>query len=355
MLSGAHRETKSGGKRKGFTIYWRYGRGKGSITLGTFKGATLEEAYEQERLGIPELAEAWILRHRPSPATGTLHGMIHGFKASAHFRRLAQSTQAEWLRACDTIAADIGQLTRRQLEAPTATGLLIDWRDQYEATPRKADYLVTVLRAILKHARQRGWIAADPCRDITGLYRSDRAAIVWEAHEIETVCEGLGPDLARAIRFLWLTGLRRGDAVTARWDAIKDGLLTLQTGKSRGRTAHVVEIGPELQQLLDAAPRRAMTILSNSRGQPYTPNALTHALFDRLATIRKRHPDFAKGKRLHDMRGSRATEEVAAILADPTLRQRMGWTAGRTNAPGMYVDPVVAIASARAKRQKGGA
>lgn len=281
--------------------------------------------------------------------------MAAAFIDSAGFRRMAASTQAEWRRCADTIRADLGGWTRRELEADSAAGRIMDWRDGYQATPRKADYLMTVLKAILKHARLRGWTRANPTQDIEALYSTDRSEVVWAAHEIDEVCAGLMPELARAIRFIWLTGLRRGDAVTALWSAIDGDVMTIATRKSKGKTKQVIEIEAELRALLDATPRRAVTILTTRHGTPYTPNAITHALHMRLAKIRERAPDFAAGKRLHDMRGSRATEEVAALLADPATRLRMGWTAGKSSAPARYVSPVTALASARQKRQKDGA
>jgi integrase len=349
MLKNAHREIKT--LAHGVAIYWRHGRGSGSIPLATFRGATLEEALKLEGEGAAELAEAWIAAYKPRPATGNIMGMVHAYLASTAFARLSPSTAKQWSRTCDTIRRDLGHLTRRQLESDSATGILIDWRDRYEDTPRKADYLMTVLRAIFKHARIRGWLSGDPTKDISCLYHTNRSEIIWHDHEIDLVCATLGPDMARAVRFVYLTGFRRGDAVTVRWDAVQDGAIKIRTAKSKGRTAQEVRITPALQALLDETPRRAITILSAGSGKPYTPNAITHALSDRLKTLRKKHPDFAQGKRLHDMRGSRASQEVAALLNDPAIRRRMGWSEGKTDAPASYVNTVTTLEIARKARK----
>jgi integrase len=238
-------------------------------------------------------------------------------------------------------------MTRRQLESDTATATLIAWRDRYEDTPRKADYQVTVLKAVLKHARTMGWLKSDPCTPIESLYYCDRSEIVWDKWEVDTLCAAMQPDMARAVQFMWLTGLRRGDAVAARWDTIQDGVLTMRTSKSKGRAKHVVYIEAELAVLLQEAPRRAVTILTTPDGRPYSPNSITQGLVRALRRIRATSPTFAAGKRLHDLRGSHATNLVAEALASKSVRQGMGWTEGKTNAPDRYVSPVVALASAR--------
>ncbi len=214
---------------------------------------------------------------------------------------------------------------------------------------------MTVLRATLKHARQRAWLTGDPCQDIESIYTCDRSEVIWRADEIDTLCAAMQPAMARAVRFLWLTGLRRGDAVRARWSDIQDGALVIRTAKTK--RPQVFEVEAELAALLEATPRRAVTILTNAEGRPYAPDSLTQGMLRALKRVRSRDGAgaFAAGKRLHDMRGSRATERVAAVLADPEMRRANGWTGGRSDAPARYVSPVTALALARAKGQKNGA
>lgn len=174
MLNGAHREIKT--LARAVAIYWRYGRGAGSIPLASFKAATLAEALELESNGALELAEAWTAIHKPMPSIAYLSGMLAGFQASKKFARMAASTQAEWSRCISQINADIGTMTRRQLESPAATRELTTWRDRYEGKPRKADYLVTVLKA----CRFGGpFVSLRPCRFQQGPTRVE--AMVAEA------------------------------------------------------------------------------------------------------------------------------------------------------------------------------
>jgi hypothetical protein len=112
VLNGAHREIKQLANQ--VAIYWRYGRGAGSVPLASFKASTLAEALELEANGALELAEAWTAIHRPMPSIAYLSGMLAGFQASKKFARMAASTQAEWSRCISQINADIGTMTRRR-------------------------------------------------------------------------------------------------------------------------------------------------------------------------------------------------------------------------------------------------
>jgi integrase len=198
-------------------------------------------------------------------------------------------------------------------------------------------------------------MARDPLADVGTLYRARRAEVVWEPWEVEAVVAQASAEAGVALRFVWLSGLRRGDACAVRWDQWDHALraLVVPTGKSGGRTRQVVPVGPDLEALMAGLPRRAVTILTSSRGAPWRPDSLTHALLRAVAKVRERHPGFAAGKTLHDLRGTRATEEVAAMLADPALRERMGWTNGASSAPGRYVAPVTVLAARRRRNTEG--
>jgi integrase len=355
VLTGTHRQSRA--TAHGWAIYWRLGRGAGAQKLAVFRGRTLEEAEAAEAAGAEELAEAWLALRRPPPLTGRLDGMVHAYRQSPGFAGLAPRTRQMWARSLDVIAREIGDLTARQLDGRHGPDLLIAWRDRRAATPRTADYHAQVLTSVLRHARRRRWIDTDPMTDWERLYRpAGRAEIVWTAAEIEALAKAASPDMARAIRFLHLTGMRRGDAVAARWDQIDEaaGLLVVKTGKTRQR--HAAPIGPDLAALLAATPRRAVQILTGPSGRPYRPDSLTQGLLRALARVRAGdpargrppQPGFAAGKRLHDLRGTSATNEVVRLLADPAVRERFGWTAtAKTGAPAAYVDSVATLAAAR--------
>lgn len=355
MLRHTHREVKARGP--GIRIYWRYGRGRGAIPLITFDGATLAEAEAAERDGADLLAEAYLAVKRPMPPTGTVDGMAAAYLVSNEFARLAKSTQSQWLRSLNVIRKDLGTVTRHQLEGAGGTALVIDWRDRYAVTPRTADYHCQVLRAVFKHARQRGWMTRNIMADVEALYTVNRAEVVVTATEVEEIAAAAGSaEMSWAIRFLYLTGLRRGSALLATWSDIDldAGQMVIRTSRKRGRITQVVPITFELEELLEEIPRQAVTILTAPGGAPYRPDSVTQGFLRALKRIRSHAPDFAPGIRLHDLRGSRATEEVAKVLNSPEIRERMGWTAKKSSAPEKYVAPITALAAAKRRANKNG-
>ncbi len=76
----------------------------------------------------------------------------------------ADSTRAEWSRFLDLIqdatpALAIGSLPIEVLGDDRVKQHVFAWRDQWRATPRKADYAIQVLSALLTWAVGRGLIS----------------------------------------------------------------------------------------------------------------------------------------------------------------------------------------------------
>lgn len=302
-------------------------------SIATYHGAMPKQCYEAMEADSINLAQIWLEIHKPTPSRISLDGMCVDFKSSTQFANYAPNTQREWSRTIDRIRHDLGHLTRRDLEHARATSLIMDWRDKYLKTPRKADYGVQVLQAVLKHARRRGNLlsATDPCKDVDKVYYCDRSEVVWSKQEIEALCANTSKKAALAFLFLYLTGFRRGDAISVTWNNIDDGFIKRKTAKSRGKVFQSVPILPELQAVIDLCPKVATTILTNSKGRPWTGDGL-RAAFDKA-----RVKIGLTEKRLHDMRGTNATAIVNEILRSPEFRKRMGWSGNQIGAAKKYV------------------
>jgi len=65
------------------------------------------------------------------------------------------------------------------------------------------------------------------------------------------------------------TGLRKGDALTVTWTAIRDGRLWKRTDKTGQQIS--IPLHPDLSKLLEASGQNdAVTIATTSRGKPWT-------------------------------------------------------------------------------------
>jgi integrase len=86
-----------------------------------------------------------------APAPGSLAHLIIAFKAAPEFLQLAARTRAEYGRYLDVINAKWGHLSVATMPREAVLKL----RDDYQATPRTANYLTSVLRLLLSFAEDR--------------------------------------------------------------------------------------------------------------------------------------------------------------------------------------------------------
>lgn len=331
-------------------IQWYASRERGAALIAEFKGVTLADALAAEREGAAELAQAYADARESARqrVVKDFEGLIFAYAAAPEFTRLAVSTQDEWNRVLKALrTAPVGRLSLKALARKGARAAFLDHRDSLAATPRKADYHMQVANRVLNWAVDREYLSRNPAAGIGTLYDSDRAEIVWSDDDIEAVCARCTPDGARAIRFMALTGLRRGDAIKAPWSAIDErkGAIILRTGKGKRRKiVQVCELTPELVALLKETPKRATTILTTAKGTPWTGDGLW-TVFRRAREAAGLPPAHdGSAKRLHDIRGTTATEKVAKVLADPKFQEGMGWSGRAAKTAARYVDPSNVVA-----------
>lgn len=315
--------------------------GGGKPALDAAALAAFQEAHRQ-------------LRQKPA---GTLSALAGSWRASAAWAALAPATRTSWGLALATIEAKFGTAPLEVFDDRRVRGKIVAWRDTMATTPRKADYHIQVLRALLAYGRLTGQLAVNMAADIPGLYKGgNRAAIIWEPDEIEA-WQAAKQQIADAVNLARLTGLRRGDLIEVPIDAVRRHALVWQTAKSgRARTVSV-PILPELQTLLEQLATRhrrpgVTTLLVNSFGNSWTPAGLTTAFITERTRLK------LADKHLHDFRGTFVTALCIAGLIDQEIAGIVGWApSGVAEIRRLYVDQartVVAIGERLMASQKAG-
>lgn len=181
-------------------------------------------------------------------------------------------------------------------------------------TPRKADYALTVLTRMFNWALDEERMYRNPASGIARLNKTaTRSEITWTQGEIDALCAAADPHFANIIRFLYLTGMRRGDVIRVTWNDVdrQAGLIRRATSKSNKRHTARIPITPELTTGLDALPRTAVTVITNQHGKPYISADSVSSTF-----IALRNKLGIEGKRLHDLRGTRVTLDFADGMTD---------------------------------------
>lgn len=275
--------------------------------------------------GDPEFVASYNEAHaaRKTPKGDNLGALVGRFRASPEFKRLADSTKAEWRRWLARIEeAKIASLPLAALEDRRVRKVLLAWRDGYADRPRTADYGAQVLGRVLEWGVQRSEIEANHFKDVSALHSAERADQVWTAEEITAFCGTASPEVGRALRLACYTGLRRSDLIGLDWSEVGDAAIVKATAKSKGAKLATVPLIADARAVLAEIKGRDGKVLLNSRGLPWTADGLEN----RVIKAKK-----AAGvtKRLHDARGTFATRLRLAGLKASEIADVMGWEEDR--------------------------
>lgn len=237
-------------------------------------------------------AEYARLMQLPAPQinANAVAELVKAWHVSPEWKALKPKTRSEWQRYCQRIVDAWGPLEVRGLEPRHVLKL----RDAYAETPAAANNLLRCLSALMGWSVPRGWRTDNPCREIKPLKGGDGYA-PWTWDVIENARQCLRQDLWWAIALALYTGQRQGDVLAMRWDAIQGAMIAVRQEKTGKRLA--IPLHKDLRAVLDAIPRRAVTILTSTEGTPWTKDGFK-------ATWNKHKPAAAKGLVFHGLRKS---------------------------------------------------
>lgn len=274
---------------------------------------------------------AMISAPRRARTIGTFQQIIDGYLASAAFAKLAERTKRDYLTHIDKIA--VTKLTKNApefatfpleaVESPKIRKLLLDWRDELaKRSPRQADAALGVLRIMLEWARDRGMISHNHATRPKKVYKANRSDKLWLPEHIEAFRAVATREMKMALNLALWTGQRQADLLMMPWSAYEDGRLRFRQGK-RNRLVDM-PVYSELRAILDAAPRRAETILTTAKGTPWTvkPRAIYFMHEWRRATL----DAGLDGLHFHDIRGTTCTTLADAGCTPSEIAAMLGWT-----------------------------
>jgi integrase len=247
--------------------------------------------------------------------SGTFAEWINGYRASEGFTELRAATQKDYRKQIAKIEREFGDMPLDALRDPAVRAEFLDWRDRLAQTSRRqADYAMTVLGVICSWAVNRGLLAVNPAAKPGRRYQADRAEKIWQPGQIAAFLAVAGPELALAMVLARDTAQRQGDLLRLSWTAYDGSHIRLRQSKTGARV--VIPVTEDLRRCLEAAPRRATTILTTSDGRPWKADNFRHHW--RAATLAAG----CDGLTFHDLRGTAITRladagcspaEIAAI------------------------------------------
>jgi integrase len=264
------------------------------------------------------------IESRRTPDTSRFKSLVTLYKASNDYKRLADSTRANWAPWLDRIADFFGELRIAQFDRPEKIRPIIRrWRNHWADRPRTADFGIQVLSRVCSHAVDPlGKLASNPCEGIKQLYSSDRSEIIWTDSDIATLKKNCSAEIAHAVDLAAYTGLRLSDLLRLSWSHIGEDAIVFATGKSRGRREAIIPLYDALRAVLDQIPKRSTTMLTNSRRRPWTADG-----FGSSFNTAKHDAGIAdKDLHFHDLRGTAATKFYIAGLSIRVIAEILAWS-----------------------------
>jgi integrase len=252
-----------------------------------------------------------------TPPQGVVFTLIAEWRASTEYRKLSDASRRNYAAYLKLIEAEFGDMPIAALSDPRVRGEFKSWRDRMASTPRKADYCWTTLARVFAVAKDNGRIAVNPCERGGRLYEGGRAENVWTDDDIARFDAVASKELRLALLMALWTGQRQGDLLRLTWTAYNGQTIKLRQSKT-GRAVEV-PVGAPLRQLLSQTPRTAMTILTNTDGQPWTGDGFRSswaAAFKRAKITTDLH--------FHDFRGTAITRLASVDCSIATIASVTG-------------------------------
>jgi integrase len=256
---------------------------------------------------------ARILAGKPeAPVVQTWHHLIASYRLSPRFARLKPRTRADYDKVLTYLAEKLGPLD------PTAMTRadLVRMQEANAHRVRFANYCVQVVSVLFEHAIDRGIRPDNPAKGMRLLKADTAAREAWPPEMITAYRAEAGP-VARLVFELCLgTGQRIGDVLRMTWARVKDGGIEVVQGKTGARLW--VPFTRPLAAVLDATPRRGLTIVADDAGMAYGYHRAAYAVLQ----VRKRIG--AEAYDIHALRHSAARELVEAGCSDELIQAVTG-------------------------------
>jgi len=269
-----------------------------------------------------------------APKPGTLGALIVAYRRSPEFLAvLAERTRRDYQKVFDYLKPLEGDALVTMTPA-----YVLEVRDAaFEKHKRRfANYVLAVLRLLLKWGAARDFVETNPAAAIANLRRprgAPRANRAWSDAEFETVLAAATAGLKVAVALGGFAGMREGDVIRVP-RAIDDGKWLRWT---QHKTGGLVElpVHPRLRAILDEvaaaiAENRVepMRLVVGVKGGPYTSNGFQRMFFGlirRLEAEGKVQPGLTfhglrhtAGRLLADRGADPRT--IAALLGHKTLQ-----------------------------------
>lgn len=221
--------------------------------------------------------------------------LVAAYRASTRWRRLAPKTQRDYARCLDILHAKFGKEIVRFMNR---ADILSFYEDEYIRRPAVANACMRVLRLVLQHAVNHGWLKFNPALK-PGLVSSAPRQEVWPIEAENAFVEAAfalnRPSVAAAFILSAYLGQRQGDILKLTPTQFKDGCFRLRQSKTKVWVE--VPAHKRVRDILSRLTRRGerTIVCSEATGKPYKADHF-RKLFRRVINrAEKEHPEIDFG------------------------------------------------------------
>jgi integrase len=302
-------------------VYFRRGKGP-RIPLPNHIGSDDFNAAYQAVLAGQITAKH---ERREPDRPGTIAALIRSYLRSAAYVGLRATTKTGYLSRIEMLRTRHGH---RSLAGMSRAGIVTHIMQPYADRPGAALAALKMLRVLIRHGVEIGWLTHDPS---LGIKRPKTQEIrSWTEAEITTFEKRwpIGSKQRLGFALQLYTSQRRSDVHRMTWaDFNGDTIRVVQQKTGRKLT---IPLHHNLRAILAATERKHVTIINTEYGKPFTVNGYSQWLRDAITAaglplecqphgLRK-----AAGRRLAE--AGCTAHEIMAVLGHKTLAEAERYT-----------------------------
>jgi integrase len=301
-------------------VYYRRGKGQRSALPTSVGSQEFDVAYQAALAGQIEAK-----RERREPVRpGTMAALITSYLGTASYIRLRATTKTGYAARLEALRTEHGHRTVAGLTRQRIVAIMQPYADR----PGAALASFNLLRILIKHAIEIGWLTHDPS---LGIKRPKTTEIrSWTDIEIEAFESRwpIGTKERLAFGLMLYTGQRRSDVHRMTWADITGDTIRVVQQKTGAKLA--LPLHRNLLAILMATERKHFAILCSQYGKPFTVHGFSDWM--RRAISSAGLPLECQPHGLRKAAGRRLAEagctanEIMAVLGHKTLAEAERYT-----------------------------
>jgi integrase len=308
-------------RHKKVRVYFRKGKGPRFPLPDHIGSEEFNLAYQRALTGQIEAR-----RERREPEKpGTIAALIRSYLRSAAYVGLRDTTKTGYASRIEMLRTRYGH---RMVSGMTRTGIVTQIMQPYADRPGAALAILKMLRVLIRHAIEIGWLTHNPS---LGIKRPKSQEIrSWAEAEITTFENywSIGTKQRLAFALQLYTGQRRSDVHRMTWADVNGGSIRVVQQKTGRKLA--IPLHQDLLAIIAATDRKHLTIINTEYGKPYTVAGFSQWMRDAITAA-----GLPLECQLHGLRktaGRRLAEagctphEIMAVLGHKTLAEAERYT-----------------------------